>query len=534
MVAELVCIGGLVGLGGDNLRRDMLGELDQSRLVDCDEVQVLAAGGLHKAAIPLVVGGGTGGDELAGLQRQLGIEPALGNIHNSSETGKHLAALGGIHILYQAVKGRGDEQIALLSRNLVLIHLCDGGTQGCHHVFTGGQVTGNLCNASLCGIAGKPERIQLRGNLVLDKLVRQHPERQTGAFDVVHGVHVEHTATVIVTGDGLVSQGYVALHVAAAAVVVAQALEVHDGDDELAPVGPLTDQGRVAVQNSGQRRLAVCFVQQRDELLHDRDTVCHKISSLSGQAESLAQFSVESASDLRFLPTANSDGGRGFIRCKCAGVRFFVAFGEIVQAQQLAVLERQTLGRQVRHKGFFGRGAGELDPTDGVFHSMIVLYALQLIFERLGVGVVLGFPVRRRLFNAVDVHVFVRLNCGIGVTELGFQAVPLSSQSGDGGLKLTVVLTLLGHDLLDNFVGQVRATSDVKGFQVFTFHVDLLPAALLLCRGCDPRAGVPRPTRHPVKWYNKSPHPEGRRLGYMKLGIEKPPSRRKAVNLRQV
>ena len=110
---------------------------------------------------------------------------------------------------------------------------------------------------------------------------------------------------------------------------------------------------------------------------------------------------------------------------------------------------------------------------------MAVLNALQLILERLGVGVVLGFPVRRRLFNAVNVHVFVRLDCGIGVTELGSQAVPLSGQGGDGVLHFGLGLAVLCHDLINELVRQVGTAADIQILEIVAFHAVLLPAPLI-------------------------------------------------------
>ena len=105
---------------------------------------------------------------------------------------------------------------------------------------------------------------------------------------------------------------------------------------------------------------------------------------------------------------------------------------------------------------------------------MGVLYAFQLILERLRVGVILGFPVCRRLLDALNVHVLVGLDCGVGVTELGFQTVPLSGQGGDGVLHLGLGLAVLCHDLLNEIVRQVSAATDIQIFEIVAFHSVLL------------------------------------------------------------
>ena len=45
--------------------------------------------------------------------------------------------------------------------------------------------------------------------------------------------------------------------------------------------------------------------------------------------------------------------------------------------------------------------------------------------------------------DAVNVHVFVGLDCGIGVAELGFQSVPLGSQGIDGVLEFAFGFAVL-------------------------------------------------------------------------------------------
>ena len=117
---------------------------------------------------------------------------------------------------------------------------------------------------------------------------------------------------------------------------------------------------------------------------------------------------------------------------------------------------------------------GKAHSAHGVFHRMGVLHAFQLILERLRVGVILGFPVRCRLLDALNVHVLVGLDCGIGVTELGFQAVPLSGQGGDGVLHFGLGLAVLCHDLLNEIVRQVSAAADIQIFEIVAFHSVLL------------------------------------------------------------
>ena len=78
----------------------------------------------------------TGGDDFTGFLRNRGVKSRLRDIDNLSKTGKYLAALGGVHILYKSVQGRSNVKISLLGGDFVLVHLGDCGSE-----------CGNYCRA---------------------------------------------------------------------------------------------------------------------------------------------------------------------------------------------------------------------------------------------------------------------------------------------------------------------------------------------------------------------------------------------------
>ena len=401
MVGKLIRVGGGILGGGDDFGRNVLLELDHRRLMDHHKVQILAAGGLHKAALPLIVCGqrvaGTGGDELAGLQRQLGIEPALGNVNYPRETTKHLAALSSVHILHQTVEGGGNKEVPIVRRNLVLVHLRDGGAQSSHHVRAGGQSAGNLCNTSLCGIAGKPERIQLRGHLIADELPGQIAEGLPRRLQIVHGVHVEHPGAVVVAGNGLVSQGYVSLHIAAAPVVIAKSLKVHDGDNQLPPVGPLTDQIGVAVQNRSQGGKAVGLVQERNEFFGKCDVVhnillnnrllveigaCGVKLKPRGAATSLQP---ESPAERRTIPAVHSSAAGVLHHHRPTAERARVILlklpPELPKALEFSFFDGQIFRPRGRKKRGFCGATGKMQGCGGLFQGDIVACGGKILTE---------------------------------------------------------------------------------------------------------------------------------------------------------
>ena len=247
----------------------MLGELDDGGLVDNHKIDILSAHGLSVTASGLAV--------LAAFQRNRGVEAGLGHLDDGGEVLEHLAGLIGVHILHQTQQRRRDEQVTLSQRNLVLVQLVVARADGGNNSQTVSQLgaSGNLRDALLTSVAGEAESVLLGGDLRTDELAGQVCHRHLRRLDVVHSVNVEHTTTVVVTLDGLVLEGDVALNVAGVAGIVTQTLHVQHGDDELASIGALADQLGVAVQHGGHGRLLIHSVQHK--CLCDFDNIRHSL-----------------------------------------------------------------------------------------------------------------------------------------------------------------------------------------------------------------------------------------------------------------
>ena len=121
--------------------------------------------------------------------------------------------------------------------------------------------------AGLARRLGEAERILLGCYLGADELARQLAERDTGGFEVVHGIHGEHTAAVKVALDRFVGERYIALDVAVVAGIVAQTLHGQHRDDQLVGIRALAYQIGIAVQIGGQRGQLIGFVEQRKDQL---------------------------------------------------------------------------------------------------------------------------------------------------------------------------------------------------------------------------------------------------------------------------
>lgn len=148
----------------------------------------------------------------------------------------------------------------------------------------------HLGDAGLARIPGEAERILLGCYLGADELARQLAERDTGGFEVVHRVHVEHTAAVKVALDRFVGERYIALDVAFVAGIVAQTLHGQHRDDQLVGIRALAYQIGIAVQIGGQRGQLIGFVEQRHKLLRESDCIRHKsLLLLSRQPERCTQ-----------------------------------------------------------------------------------------------------------------------------------------------------------------------------------------------------------------------------------------------------
>lgn len=101
------------------------------------------------------------------------------------------------------------------------------------------------------------------------------PKAMPAVSGVVEGVDGEHAAAVEVAQDGFVGEGDVAVHVAAGAGVVGQAVHGHLGDDEFARVGPGAGELGRAVEDGGTGGLAVDLVEDGHVVFEQCDAVGH-------------------------------------------------------------------------------------------------------------------------------------------------------------------------------------------------------------------------------------------------------------------
>ena len=279
-VAEFPCVGGLILLGGDHLRHGVLLILDQGGLVDHHEVDILAVARLGIAAGSLVGGRSAltlaGGDDLAGLLRDLGIKTALRHLGDLCEALKRLFALGGVEILNKSQQSGRDVKISLLLRHLVLVHLIDGGSDSLDYACAGGESrAGNGGYTGRLSVCSEAEGVKLRHDLGADKFTRQPAERKTRSLGIVEGIDREHPAAVKIAPYGFVRQGNVAVDITAVTAVIGEALHRELGDNKLVCVCALPREIRRAVKVGGQRRQLIDLVKHGYILLKKCDCVCH-------------------------------------------------------------------------------------------------------------------------------------------------------------------------------------------------------------------------------------------------------------------
>ena len=246
----------------------MLGELDGGVAVDDEEVDLLGVIGLFVAALAFALAAGELGD--------LGVEAGLGHLHDAVEAREDLAAAGGVHVLDEAQHRGGDKEVAALHGDLGLVHGACGGAQGGNDAGAVGKRGGGGADAGGRGVAGEAEGVQLGHHAGADELAGEAAEGDARGLGVVQRVDGEHAAAVEVANDRLVGQRDVAVHVAAGAAVVGQAVHGHLGDDELPGVGARARQLGRAVQERRARGLPVDLVENGNILLEKCDGVGQK------------------------------------------------------------------------------------------------------------------------------------------------------------------------------------------------------------------------------------------------------------------
>ena len=239
----------------------MLLELDDSRLVDDHEVDILSAGCLSISASLFA-----GSSSVVLIDSC--VESALRYLDNASELVKYCLALSCIEISYEAEKSRSDEEVSLRLRNLVVIHTVGCCSDSCD--YSGASRESCCCGCADAGkssIRSKTESIELRHYLSADELTSETSESYASGLDVVHVVNLEHTTSVEVARYCLHSESYVAVNVSGALRVVSKAVHAHLRDDELVSVCALLYELIRAVKYSCKRCVLVYFIENACDVL---------------------------------------------------------------------------------------------------------------------------------------------------------------------------------------------------------------------------------------------------------------------------
>lgn len=260
-VAELPSISALVLLRAYDLRYYVLLELDNCRLMNDHEVDVLSSGCLSISASFLL-------GSCAVKLIDSSVETSLRYFDNASELVKYCLALSCIEISYEAEKSRSDEEVSLRLRNLVVIHTVSCCSDSCDYSGASCEVSCCSCadSRSAC-IASKTESINLRNYLSTDELASETSESYACGLDVVHAVDGEHTTTVEVTSDCLVCESNVAVNVSGALRIISETVHTHLRDDELVCVCALLYELRSSIEYSCKRCSLVYFVKDASDLL---------------------------------------------------------------------------------------------------------------------------------------------------------------------------------------------------------------------------------------------------------------------------
>ena len=102
--------------------------LQQRRLVDHHEIDIFSCGSLCVSSGGLILSARTGVIR-AVFQVNGGIKPGLRDLDDARKAVQYRLGFGGVYIEHQIIQSRCDEQIAVICRYFILIHLVLRGDQ---------------------------------------------------------------------------------------------------------------------------------------------------------------------------------------------------------------------------------------------------------------------------------------------------------------------------------------------------------------------------------------------------------------------